>query len=127
MNEQKRMLRMILYQLGITYQYKCIGTRDVYFCRYGEVTFSILINGQNMNMNKYLGHYSSDQQNTVFCLGQNAKQKGYDIVLIDDNGEKHIGLNVLCSWHTDKQQLFFSICYFLQIISIEKFLQIKSL
>ena len=80
MNEQKRLLLMFLSRLGITYQYKCMGTYDVYFCRYDGITFSISTHGKSVSMNKYLGAYSSKQQNTIFCLGENAKKKGYDIV-----------------------------------------------
>ena len=125
MNEQKRLLLMILNQLGVTYQYKCIGSYDVYFCRYKGVTFSISAHGKSLNMNKYLGDYPIDIQKGILCLGENAKKKGYDIVLVDDNGEKHIGLNIICSSHVDKQQLFFNICNFLQIICGEKFLKTK--
>ena len=125
MNEQRRLLLMFLSRLGITYQYKCMGTYDVYFCRYDGITFSISTHGKSVSMNKYLGAYSSKQQNTIFCLGENAKKKGYDIVYVDDSDEKHIGLNMIYSFHTDKQQLFLNICCFLQIISVEKFLKTK--
>ena len=84
-------------------------------------------NGNRVNMNKYIGAYPIDIQNSIFCLGENAKKKGYDVVFVDDNVEKHIGLNMICSSYTDKQQLFLNICYFLQIISVGKFLQTKSL
>lgn len=76
-------------------------------------------------MNKYIGTYPIDIQNSIFCLGQNAKKRGYGITFVDDNGEKHI--NMICSSYTDKQQLFLNICYFLQIISVGKFLQTKSM
>ena len=127
MNEQKRLLFMILNHLGITYQYKRIGIYDVYLCRYSGVEFSISGNGNRVNMNKYIGAYPIDIQNSIFCLGENAKKKGYDVVFVDDNVEKHIELNMICSSYTDKQQLFLNICYFLQIISVGKFLQTKSM
>ena len=122
MNEQKRLLFMILNRLGITYQYKRIGIYDVYLCRYSGVEFSISGNGNRVNMNKYIGAYPIDIQNGIFCLGENAKKKGCDIVFVDDNGEKHVGLN---SSYTDKQRLFLNICCFLQMISVGKFLKTK--
>lgn len=76
-------------------------------------------------MNKYIGAYPIDIQNSILGLGENAKKKGYNVVFVDDNGEKHIGLNMICSSCKDKQQLFLNICYFLQIISVGNFLQTK--
>lgn len=125
MNEQKRLLFMILNRLGITYHYKRIGIYDIYLCRYSGVKFSISGNGNRVNMNKYIGDFSIDIQNSILGLVENAKKKGCDVVFEDDNGEKHIGLNMICSSYKDKQQLFLNICYFLQIISVGKFLETK--
>lgn len=121
MNEQKRLLLMILNRLEVAYKYKCIGTHDVYFCRYAGATFSIFTNGQSVSMNKYLGTYSLDQQNTIFCLAESVKQKGYNIVLVNDNGEKHIGLNMICSSQPDRIQNFFTnFCYFIQFLQVKE-------
>lgn len=122
MDEKKRLLFIILSRLGVTYQYKRIGICDVYFCRYAGVEFSIIGNGDRVTMNKYIGCYSIDLQKTILYLGKNAKKKGCDIVFVDDNGEKHVGLN---SSYTDKQRLFLNICCFLQMISVGKFLKTK--
>lgn len=127
MKEQRKAMLMILHRLGVTYQYKHLGTHDVYFCNYQGNTFSISINGQHMNMNKFLGYYSADQQSAIFRLGKNVIEKGYDVILIDDNGEQHIGVDMVYSSKKDQQQLFYSICYFLQIISCGRFLQIKTI
>lgn len=124
MNEQKKLLLMILDRLGVTFQFKCIGIHDVYFCRYAGAAFSIFTNGQSVNMNMHLGTYSTEQQNAILGSAESVKKKGYNIVLAN-NDEKHIGLNVICSSHPDIHKMFFSICYFLQIISVEKFLQAK--
>lgn len=127
MNEQRKGMLMILHRLGVTCQYKHLGTHDIYFCSFEDNTFSISVNGQHVNMNKFLGYHSLDQQNAIFRLAKNVIQKGQDVMLIDNHGEKHIGLNVVYSSERDRKQLFYSICYFLQIISCGTFLQTKAI
>lgn len=114
MNEQKKRLPIILNRLKITYKYKHIGAYEIFFCRHGEITFSISVHKESVTMSKYLGAYSIDQQNRILCLGKRAKAEGYDFEIINDNEERHIEMT--CSY-TDSWHLFFSVCRFLYIIS----------
>ena len=65
MNEQKKRLPIILNRLKITYKYKHIGAYEIFFCRHGEITFSISVHKESVTMSKYLGAYSIDQQNRI--------------------------------------------------------------
>lgn len=123
MNEQKRrLLLIILNRLRITHRYKQIGAYEIYFCRYNEITFTISAYGESVTMSKYLGVYSIDQQNRILSFAKSVQEKGYNLRIDDDNSEKHVEMGCL---NTDKQQLFFGVCCFLQIITGGKFLQLK--